>query len=184
MRRGTGAWYGFPVNVLPRTTSEATGSSAEQVQRLVNELQWLLAEARRTQVSERGVTLGEAQWFRSVLVTIAQNPNITVNEIARRVDGPKSRVSVLVSTLAEQGILRREPDSHDRRLVHVSLTDQGKRWLHRMRDQYDRAFAQLLSPLGEEDLATVASGLELLCSVLRPAVGEAGFMRKEGHGAW
>ncbi|MBO0708369.1 MAG: hypothetical protein J2P44_08395, partial [Candidatus Dormibacteraeota bacterium] len=87
-------------------------------------------------------------------------------------------------TLAEQGILRREPDPHDRRLVHVSLTDQGKRWLHRMRDQYHRAFTQLLSPLGEEELATVVSGLELLCSVLRPAVGEAGFSRKEEHPGW
>ncbi|MBO0745013.1 MAG: MarR family transcriptional regulator [Candidatus Dormibacteraeota bacterium] len=170
------------MNVLPGTTSGTTGS-ADQVQRLLHELQWLMAEARRTQVSE-GVTLGEAQWFRSVLITIAKNPNITVNEIARQIDGPKSRVSVLVSTLAEQGILRREPDPHDRRLVHVSLTDQGKRWLHRMRDQYHRAFTQLLSPLGEEELATVVSGLELLCSVLRPAVGEAGFSRKEEHPGW
>lgn len=183
MRRGTPRWYGFGVNVLPRTTSEGAGSSAEEVQRLLHELQWLLAEARRAQVSE-GVTLGEAQWFRSVLITIAKNPNITVNEIARRIDGPKSRVSVLVSTLAEQGMLRREADPHDRRLVHVSLTEQGKRWLHRMRDQYHRAFMQLLSPLGDEDLATVVSGLELLCSVLRPAVGEAGFLKKEGHPEW
>lgn len=184
-------WYGFRVNVHPGTTSgadatataTATDSSPEAVQRLLHELQGLLAEARRTPGCD-GVTFGEAQWFRSVLVTIAKNPNITVNEIARQVDGPKSRVSVLVSTLAEQGVLRREPDSHDRRLVHVSLTEQGRRWLQRMRDQYHRAFAQVLSPLGDEDRATVVSGLELLCSVLRPAVGEEGFLSKEGPPRW
>ncbi len=182
MRRGASWWYGLRVNVLDRTTPPSSGSCAEEVQRLLHELQWLLSEARRTQLSE-GVSLGEAQWFRSVLITIARNPNITVNEIARQIDAPKSRVSVLVSTLAEQGILRREPDPHDRRLVHVALTDQGKRWLHRMRGQYHRAFARLLSPLDEDELATVASGLGLLCSVLRPAVGEAGAV-KEGHPAW
>jgi DNA-binding MarR family transcriptional regulator len=185
--RGTSCWYGFPVNVLSETTSEIagdqTGTRGEEVQRLLHELQCLLADARRTQISD-GVTVGEAQWFRSVLITIAKHPNITVTEIARQIDGPKSRVSVLVSTLAEQGILRREPDPHDRRLVHVSLTDHGKRWLRRMRDQYHRAFAQLLSPLDEEELATVVSGLELLLTVLRPAVGEAGFLRKEDHPTW
>jgi len=175
------------VNVLSGTISEVPGETRatrdQEVQRLLHELQCLLTEARRTQLSE-GVTVGEAQWFRSVLVTIAQHPNITVTEIARQIDGPKSRVSVLVSTLAEQGILRREADPHDRRLVHVSLTDHGKRWLHRMRDQYHRAFTQLLSPLDEEELGAVVSGLELLLSVLRPAVGEAGFLRKEDHPTW
>jgi DNA-binding MarR family transcriptional regulator len=177
------------VNVLAETTSpaEVAGTPSpgrgEEVQRLLHELQCLLTEARRTQISE-GVTVGEAQWFRSVLIAIAKHPNITVTEIARQIDGPKSRVSVLVSTLAEQGILRREPDPHDRRLVHVSLTDHGKRWLHRMRDQYHRAFTQLLSPLDDEELATVVSGLELLLTVLRPAVGEAGFLRKEDHPTW
>lgn len=175
------------MNVLTETTSAVAGtesrSRAEEVQRLLHELQCLLTEARRTQISE-GVTVGEAQWFRSVLITIAKNPNITVTEIARQIDGPKSRVSVLVSTLAEQGILRREPDSRDRRLVHVSLTDHGRSWLHRMRDQYHQAFTQLLSPLDDEELTTVVSGLELLLTVLRGAVGEAGFLRKEDHPTW
>ena len=176
------------MNVQAGTISELTGGEVAprscDVQRLLHELQWLLADVRRTQVSEGGVTFGEAQWFRSVLVTIAKNPGITVNEIARQIDSPKSRVSVLVATLSEQGILRREADPRDRRLVHVTLTDQGTRWLRRMRDQYHRAFTQLLAPLSEQELGTVVSGLELLLSALRPAAGEAGCSRGEGHPAW
>lgn len=190
MQHGTSEWYGFPVNVLhgtnlPDAPTGDGGSRArgEEVQCLLHELQWLLAGARRSHDSE-GVTVGEAQWFRSVLVTIARNPNITINEIARRIDAPKSRVSVLVATLAEQGVLRREPDPNDRRLVHVSLTDQGKQWLCRMRDQLRQRFSQLLEPLDDEELTTVVAGLELLLSVLRPAVGESGCARREAPRIW
>lgn len=174
------------MNVLGRTTCVSPAGAStrpEEVQRLIHELQWVFADARRRHTPE-GVTLAEAQWFRSVLITIARNPDITINEIARQVNAPKSRVSVLVSQLAERDIVRRDPDARDRRLVHVTLTEQGTAWLGRLRDHYQEAFARMLSPLGAEQLDSIIHGLELLLSVLRPALEEPSFLTKEEQPAW
>ncbi|MGH7911203.1 MAG: MarR family winged helix-turn-helix transcriptional regulator [Candidatus Dormibacteraceae bacterium] len=175
------------MNVLAGTTSESVLAAqplkAQEVQRLLHEMQHVLHDARRAH-SPQGVTLGEAQWSRSVLITIARNPNVTINEIARQVEAPKSRVSVLVSTLVERGIVSRQADEHDRRLVHVALTEKGTARLRHLRERYERAFSRMLAPLSEDDLDTIARGLELLLHVLRPAIAEEGFMAKEDRSEW
>ena len=48
---------------------------------------------------------------------ICEHPGITVNELARLTGLPKSRVSVLMTRLAAQRIVRKDSDEHDSRLV-------------------------------------------------------------------
>jgi ABC-type transport system involved in Fe-S cluster assembly fused permease/ATPase subunit len=57
---------------------------------------------------------------------ISERPGITVNELARLTGLPKSRVSVLMTRLAAQRIVRKDSDEHDSRLVRLHITSEGR----------------------------------------------------------
>jgi DNA-binding MarR family transcriptional regulator len=61
----------------------------------------------------------------ALLQEISEHPGVTVNEVARLTGLPKSRVSVLMSGLAAQGVVRKDSDPHDSRLVRLCITPEG-----------------------------------------------------------
>src|SRR5664280_2128269 len=56
-----------------------------------------------------------------LLHDISEHPGVTVNEVARLTGLPKSRVSILMSDLADHGVVRKDSDSRDGRLVRRSI---------------------------------------------------------------
>ena len=61
-----------------------------------------------------------------VVLFLANNPDCdTAREVSELRGLAKSQVSGAVDLLAERGLLRRAPDTADRRVVHLALTDQG-----------------------------------------------------------
>lgn len=71
---------------------------------------------------ETGLTMREVH----VLLFLANNPDYdTAREVTALRGLSKSQVSQAVELLAAEGLLRREPDREDRRVVHLSLTEQG-----------------------------------------------------------
>ena len=110
---------------------------------------------------------------------ISEHPGITVNELARLTGLPKSRVSVLMTRLAAQRIVRKDSDEHDSRLVRLRITPEGRQYVADWTVASQRAIGALLQPLGDDELDIIARGLATLQSALQRAqeqgtVGHAG----------
>jgi DNA-binding MarR family transcriptional regulator len=107
---------------------------------------------------------------------IAEHPGITVNELARLTGLPKSRVSVLMTRLAAQRIVRKDHDDHDSRLVRLHITSEGRQCAADWTDASQRAIGALLQPLSDNELDTIARGLTTLRRAFRRALeqGTAG----------
>ena len=90
---------------------------------------------------------------------IAEHPGITVNELARLTGLPKSRVSVLMTRLSAQRIVRKDSDEHDSRLVRLRITPQGRQCVADWTAASQQAIGALLQPLGDDELDTIARGL-------------------------
>ena len=97
-----------------------------------------------------------------LLQEISERPGVTVNEVARLTGLNKSRVSVLMSDLADQGIVRKESDSHDSRLVRLCITPEGSGHIVEWSALAQQAVGHLLEPLSDEELVVVAEGLAAL----------------------
>lgn len=97
-----------------------------------------------------------------VLREIAEHPGVTVNELARAVGFPKSRVSQFMSRLAADGVIAKDCDGHDRRLVRLSLTAVGHERAAEWRAAYRNSVRKRLDPLTDADLAQVEGALALL----------------------
>ena len=98
----------------------------------------------------------------ALLRVISEHPGVTLNEVARLTGLPKSRVSVLMSGLAAQGVVRKDSDSHDSRLVRLYVTPEGCGHIVEWSALAQQAMSHLLQPLSDEELVVVAEGLATL----------------------
>jgi DNA-binding MarR family transcriptional regulator len=96
-----------------------------------------------------------------LLQEIAGHSGVTVSQLARLTGLPKSRVSVLVTRLLAERIVRKDPDEGDSRRELLTITPEGRRcgteW-----SASRQAIGGLLQPLCDDELAVVAIGLAAL----------------------
>ena len=102
-------------------TSE--GGDTQQVLDAIRRIVQSLRESSRR--AEGRVGLSGAQLF--VLQRLAQEPALSVNELAARTHTHQSSVSVVVARLVREGLVRRAPSDRDGRRVELSVTAKGRR---------------------------------------------------------
>jgi DNA-binding MarR family transcriptional regulator len=118
---------------------------------------------------ERGLTLPQLR----VLFQIRAQPGTTTNALARQLGLTAPTVSGLVDKLARAGLVARGRRSEDRRLVPLTLTEDGTATVGEIREGNRALLAALSAQLGP-DLARVTEALELLASGIERAQTRAG----------
>ena len=169
--------YRLRVNVpLEANCTAETGAGAsgrvEAQEHVFTLLRSVQREFRRQYVqlaSDRGLPFPLAGPGLTLLQEISEHPGVTLNEVARLTGLPKSRVSVLMSGLAAQGVVRKDSDSHDSRLVRLRITPEGSGHIAEWSALAQQAMGHLLQPLSDEELVVVAQGLAALQRALRLA---------------
>jgi DNA-binding MarR family transcriptional regulator len=118
----------------------------------------------REQLARRGEAEGFPRFSRRlpVLKEVLGEPGITVNELARRTRMAKSQVSMIVGALVDEGVLRREADAEDQRLVRLFLTKEGTARTDRWRTSYRSMLRSLVKTLSEKESQDLLNGLRAL----------------------
>ena len=140
--------------------TSARGRRNEEIAELLREL----AHELREQVARRGEAEGFPRFSRRlpILKEVLGEPGVTVNELGRRTRMVKSQVSMIVAALVDEGILRREPDPTDQRLVRLFLTDEGAARTDRWRSSYRSMLESLVRTLSESESKDLLTGLRAL----------------------
>ncbi|MCX4471208.1 MarR family transcriptional regulator [Micromonospora sp. NBC_01655] len=145
-----------------------TDETAARLGAAVAELHRLLR--RRTTRRANRPALAEAQV--ELLLVVRAHPDVSVKEAARRLRTAPNTVSTLVGDLVDAGLLHRERDPGDRRLVRLRLTDAARQ---RMAD-YERHRAELLAdalaaldPAARRALAEALPHLDTLAALITAA---------------
>jgi MarR family transcriptional regulator, organic hydroperoxide resistance regulator len=99
---------------------------------------------------EMGVSAGT--WF--TLELLAREDGMSQGELSQRFDVDPSRVTRLTKRLEREGLLRKERDRGDKRVVRMYLTNKGRGLIEDLsdrRERFDRRVGAVLSPkeLGE-----------------------------------
>jgi DNA-binding MarR family transcriptional regulator len=122
-----------------------------------------LARRLRNEREDTSLSLNQL----SAMGTLARLGPITLGELAsaERIQPPS--MTRTVSALEQRGLVARESDSDDRRLVIVRLSDEGKRMLaadRRRRDAWLNQRLRELTPAERELLRRAVPVLEKLAS--------------------
>ncbi len=107
------------------------------------------------------------------LVTILDSAQITATEIAKRVFVSPSTVVGILDRLEEKGLIARQRDRADRRLVHVTVTDKGRELAARAPSPLQDMLVTALQRLPELEQTTIALSLERIVDLMEARQLEA-----------
>jgi DNA-binding MarR family transcriptional regulator len=92
-----------------------------------------------------------------LLVSIKYAPGVTVGDLAADERVSTAAMSKRISRLERDGLVARTPRETDRRCVGLSLTDEGRRVLRRVRSRRTAWLASRLDSLSPAELAAVSA---------------------------
>jgi len=80
-----------------------------------------------------------------------KNNFLSVNELAKKMGLTPSRVTTLLNSLEEKEYIKRDISPNDRRIIKVSLTDEGEHFTKDIRDKYINFHKEILSLIEDKD---------------------------------
>ena len=104
---------------MPEVTLE---EAAERLHRLSKELIRRYQFRDWNQICCYGISISQSH----ILDVLAEEGDLTMQQLARRMFKSVSTMTRVVAQLVRRGYVRRRQDAADRRVVHVSITPQGK----------------------------------------------------------
>jgi len=120
------------------------------------------AEVRRS----AGVS-GSQLWALCEIAQFPQATGITVNGLTARMALHQTTTSNLVNSLVERGLIRRERDDTDHRIVHLRATAQGKQLLLRVPGPHAGLLVDALRRLDPRGLDQLSESLQWIVRLMR-----------------
>jgi DNA-binding MarR family transcriptional regulator len=105
----------------------------------------------------------------SALSVVVFGGPVTIGQLAHAEHVSAPTMTRLIVGMERDGLVRREPDAQDGRVVWLRPTAKGTRILHEGRRRRVTALAEELGTLSEDDRRTLGAAAEVLERLLRPA---------------
>jgi DNA-binding MarR family transcriptional regulator len=116
---------------------------------------------------ERACGVGGAQIW--AMATLARTPGMRVTQLARALSIHPSTASNLLDKLERAGLVRRERDSTDQRVVQLYLTEAGEKVLARAPQPLSGVLTHALENLPDEVLGRLIEDLKAIIDRLQVA---------------
>ena len=100
-----------------------------------------------------------------VLATIGYAGGLPFGEIGEKMMVTVSNLTGIVDRLEEKGLVARERDAHDRRVIRVRLTEKGFKLYKNTIPLFEKSISQFFSPLDKSQQKELSSLLRKLIRV-------------------
>ena len=143
------------------------GTSKEEVLRGVHPVLPSLALAFKRLVAtiERESGVGGMKWF--LLTVLGRRDGLSQGEFAQEYEMDPSRVTRTAQSLEADGLIRRERDPEDNRVMRMYLTDEGSEVLDRLPEINEQLRRRVHSVLSEEEFEELRRMLGLLAEAMK-----------------
>ncbi len=88
-----------------------------------------------------------------VLRMLAADSGMTISSIGDKLNISRPNMTAIIGSLIKDGLVRRTPDKEDRRKVHVSITEKGRRFSDRLSSTVKEAIKERLASMDERELS-------------------------------
>jgi len=101
-----------------------------------------------------------------VLEYLSRHKNTAMHELASFLRVTRPAATGLMDRLIVQGLVRREGDAKDRRIVRVNITAKGQRIINNIWEQKRRMVVQVFGRISPKDRAQYLGTLERVVGIL------------------
>ncbi|WP_026905612.1 MarR family winged helix-turn-helix transcriptional regulator [Paucisalibacillus globulus] len=108
----------------------------------------------------------------STLHFIFKHSKCTSTDIAHEFGVGKSAVTAQINRLDEKGLIVRERDENDRRVVYLSVTDKGTDFVNYTEKAIFEILGSYLKSFEKEEIYTFIHSLEKLAKIMNEDLGE------------
>ncbi len=112
--------------------------------------------------AEHGIPLSHVQ----VLAMLNDGKSLSVSDISRRLGIAKPNITPLVDRLLERGLVERQRDASDRRIVNVVITGEGTRTLSEIQATIAEHVRQQVEHLSTAEFKELSEALESIARIL------------------
>ncbi|OLD56044.1 hypothetical protein AUI46_02470 [archaeon 13_1_40CM_2_52_13] len=137
--------------------------SREDVARRVHSVALHLMRYVRSQDTALGVPPAQL----SALSVIVFGGKTSLSDLAKAEQVRPPTMSRIIDGLVRSGLVTRETDKRDRRLVILTATDKGTRIMHEGRSRREKRLVDLLQPLVREEIDLLDRASDILAKELR-----------------
>jgi DNA-binding MarR family transcriptional regulator len=138
--------------------TSSIASFADDIQQLVYDLAHYYALCDRCCVDELGVTASQGY----ILLALPATGSVTMNDLSVTMKLANSTMTRMADQLFQKGMIAREADPEDRRIVRVRLTEQGRNVRTRLKKTMQDLFSQILKDIPEGKREQITRSLETL----------------------
>lgn len=105
-----------------------------------------------------------------ILLLLSKKKQMTMSEISREIHVINSNLTPLVDKLIKLGYLKRQPSKKDRRVVHISLTANGKKQVEKHRIYACQYLTEQLETMEDSQLEALEGHLKAINDILESFV--------------
>jgi len=104
-------------------------------------------------------------WY-AVLGILMHSGVLPMSELGRRLGLSKPHMTSLIDVMVNEGLVKRQPDKKDRRIINIIITKKGCAFLHNSRKMLKENLKKNLSSLSSSDCELLANSLENIRKIL------------------
>jgi MarR family transcriptional regulator, organic hydroperoxide resistance regulator len=151
---------------LEERSSEETARRSTEVQDISDSLLPSLGLAfwRMKHAFEREVGLSTATWF--LLNMLIEEDGISQGEVSHRFEVDPSRITRLAQRLQDEGLLRRERDPEDNRVVRLHATGEGRLLIESRQERSEGFEDQVRRMFSPEEMAEFRRALGVVARMM------------------
>jgi DNA-binding MarR family transcriptional regulator len=153
--------------MLEERSSEETARRSAAVQDSSDSLLPSLGLAfwRTKHAFEREVGLSTATWF--LLSMLIEEDGISQGEVSHRFEVDPSRITRLAQRLQDEGLLRRERDPEDNRVVRLYASEEGRLLIESSQERRERFESRFQREFTSEELAEFRRALGVVARLMQ-----------------
>jgi len=147
---------------------------AELVKQII-ELQREVRRALRQYVPNAWMDLNLTIAQLKSLFLIAHEGSMNTKRLAEELGVTSSNVTGIIDRLVKQGLVSRQENPEDRRMLQIQVTDQGEAILTSLREETVSSMSDVLARMSVEELFSLARGLSSLVKAAEAHEREIGY---------
>lgn len=151
---------------VARTRDEDAERMAELFSRIARAMGAVKPPKMKSIAFDLTLAQGRCLWV------VAQSENCTMRELSQQLAVSPSTACELVDRLARAGLVQRESDPNDRRIVRLRLAPKGRRLFAKHKEERNEHLRLFLDRLTGEQRQMMLSALEVLNDVVQQVMQE------------
>ena len=136
-----------------------------EIDKLIRRVSFVIKCRGREILNEFDITIPQ---FNALLV-LRDNGDMTIGDLGNRLFLASSTATDLIDRMERDGLVMRERDSSDRRVVRLHMQEKGHQMIREVMENRKRYLNEILSHLSPDEIEALKNSLESLYVLMKPA---------------